>query len=81
VLPAAVIEIGLSVVVDKGHGVDGLGAVDVFLDEGFAEGIFEWAGGGFAGCDADACTISGGEIHVVGVVAFDDTGCPRSFIR
>lgn len=43
--PAAVVEIGLAVVIDEGVGVYGLGAVDIFFDEGFAEGIFEWSGG------------------------------------
>lgn len=74
--PAAVVEIGLAVVIDESVGVDGLSAVDVFFDEGFAEGILEWPGGGFGGSDADAGSIASREVFVIGAVSFDNTGGP-----
>lgn len=78
--PASVVEIGLAVVVDEGMGVYGLGAIDVLFDEGFAEGILEGAGGGFAGGDTDSGSITGGEVHVVGFIAVDNTGGPCSAV-
>lgn len=78
--PAAVIEIGLSIGVDEGVGVDGLGTVDILFDEGFSESVLEGARGGFAGGDTDSGSVAGGEVHVVGAIAFDYGGGPGSAV-